>query len=140
MTTTMHASGTFTVAAFAPVDPPLDTGVETAVSVAVVRMEKHFTGEVAGRSTTVFTYALDHGTEIGGYVAMESFDGVLGGRSGTFNFSHSATTVGEDRSDESFTIIPSSGAGELAGISGSGGIAVDADGTHRIWFDYRLPE
>ncbi|MEU7727363.1 DUF3224 domain-containing protein [Streptomyces sp. NPDC040724] len=31
-----------------------------------------------------------------------------------------------------------SGTGELAGIAGAGGMAVDADGTHRIWFDYQL--
>ena len=28
--------------------------------------------------------------------------------------------------------------GELAGITGGGGMTVDADGTHRIWFDYEL--
>jgi hypothetical protein len=26
----------------------------------------------------------------------------------------------------------------LAEISGGGGLAVDADGTHRVWFDYEL--
>lgn len=136
----MQASGTFTVEAFSPVDPPMDAGPETAASVAVVRMEKQFTGDVAGRSVTVFVYALDPVADVGGYVAMESFEGMLGGRSGTFNFSHSATTVGDVRSDESFVIIASSGTGELAGISGNGGMAVDADGTHRVWFDYQLPE
>lgn len=135
----MQASGTFTVEAFTPVDPPLNAGPETAAPVAVVRMEKRFSGDVVGRSVTVFTYALDPVADVGGYVAMESFEGVLGGRSGTFNFSHSATTAGDVRSDESFVIIPSSGTGELAGISGGGGIVVDADGTHRVWFDYQLP-
>ena len=106
----MHAAGTFTVEAFTPIEPPIDTGAATAASVAIVRMEKVFVGEVAGRSTTVFTYAMDHATESGGYVAMESFEGALAGRAGTFNFSHTATTVGDDRSDESYTIIPSSGA------------------------------
>ncbi|QRX96700.1 DUF3224 domain-containing protein [Streptomyces sp. A1-5] len=37
-----------------------------------------------------------------------------------------------------FVIVPGSGTSELAGITGAGGIAVDADGTHRIWFDYGL--
>lgn len=136
----MRASGTFTVAAFDPLEPPMDTGPESAASVAAVRMEKHFTGDVDGRSVTVFTYALDPATNIGGYVAMESFEGTLHDRSGTFNFTHSATTSGDGRSDESFTIIPSSGTGELAGIRGGGGITVEADGTHRIWFDYQFPE
>ncbi|MGW3661802.1 DUF3224 domain-containing protein, partial [Streptomyces sp. NPDC005141] len=68
----------------------------------------------------------------------ESFEGSLHGREGSFNFVHSATTSGSDRTAEFFTIVPSSGTGELTGISGAGGMAVDADGTHRIWFDYQL--
>ena len=36
-------------------------------------------------------------------------------------------------------IVPTSGTGAPAGISGSGGMAVDADGTHRIWLTYALP-
>lgn len=135
----MRAAGTFTVDAFTPVEPALDTGPETGTAVAVVRMEKRFAGEVTGRSTTVFTYALDAAGDVGGYVAIESFDGELHGRAGAFNFSHSATTVGNNRNDESFAIIPSSGTGSLAGILGSGGIAVESDGTHRIWLDYTLP-
>nr|WP_302476199.1 DUF3224 domain-containing protein [Pseudomonas koreensis] len=31
-----------------------------------------------------------------------------------------------------------SGTGDLKGISGSGGIKIDNDGTHRIWMDYQL--
>lgn len=69
---------------------------------------------------------------------MESFEGSLHGRDGTLNFVHSATRSGSDRTAEFFTIVPSSGTGDLTGISGAGGMAVDADGTHRIWFDYEL--
>jgi hypothetical protein len=29
-------------------------------------------------------------------------------------------------------ILPGSGTGELAGISGGGGLDIDADGTHRL--------
>ncbi|WP_228782685.1 DUF3224 domain-containing protein [Nocardia abscessus] len=28
--------------------------------------------------------------------------------------------------------------GALGGIAGTGGLSVDVDGTHRIWFDYEL--
>ena len=69
---------------------------------------------------------------------MESFEGSLDGRAGTFNFVHAASTSGTDRSDEHFLIVPSSGTGELAGIVGSGALVVDADGTHRMRFDYTL--
>ncbi|MEW1566180.1 DUF3224 domain-containing protein [Streptomyces sp. NPDC093509] len=134
----MRASGTFTVKAFVPTELQPDPPVSTALPVGVATMEKHFEGEVAGRSATLFTAAFDQVTGVGTYVAMESFEGSLLGRSGTFNFVHSATTTGSDRTAEFFTIVPASGTGELAGIRGTGGMAVDADGTHRIWFDHEL--
>lgn len=101
-------------------------------------MEKQFDGEVSGRAATVFTAAFDQAAGVGTYVAMESFEGSVNGGAGTFCFAHSATTSGTDRSAEFFVIVPHSGTGALAGITGSGGIAVDVDGTHRIWFDYEL--
>ncbi|MCX5281685.1 MULTISPECIES: DUF3224 domain-containing protein [unclassified Streptomyces] len=134
----MRASGTFTVKAFVPTELQPDPPVSTALPVGVATMEKHFEGEVAGRSATLFTAAFDQATGVGTYVAMESFEGSLLGRSGTFNFVHSATTTGSDRTAEFFTVVPASGTGELAGVRGSGGMAVDADGTHRIWFDHEL--
>ena len=134
----MRAAGTFSVKAFVPTELVPDPAVPTAVPVGVATMEKHFEGEVAGRSATLFTSAYDQATGVGTYVAMESFEGSLNDRSGAFNFAHSATTLGSDRSAEFFTIVPGSGTGELAGISGTGGLAIDADGTHRIWFDYDL--
>lgn len=110
----------------------------TGLPVGVSTMEKGYQGGVAGRSATLFTFAFDQGTGVGTYVAMESFEGSLNGRPGAFNFAHSATTLGTDRRDEFFVIVPTSGTGELAGITGSGGMTVDADGTHRVWFDYEL--
>jgi len=71
-------------------------------------------------------------------VAMESFEGTVDGREGAFNFVHSASTGGSDRSAEYFAIVQSSGSGQLTGISGTGGLAIDPDGTHRIWLDYEL--
>lgn len=135
----MRASGTFQVEDFtsAPVQMP-EPAVETAVPVGVATMRKRYEGEVSGVSATLFTAAYDQGSGTGTYVAMESFEGALQGRSGAFNFAHSATTLGEGRDAEFFVIVPGSGTGELAGIRGAGGMAVDADGTHRIWFEYEV--
>jgi hypothetical protein len=101
-------------------------------------MEKVYEGDVSGRSATIFTSAFDMGTGVGTYVALETFEGRLGERSGGFAYVHSATTTGSDRRNELFVIVPSSGVGELAGISGGGGMAVDPDDTHRVWFDFDL--
>jgi hypothetical protein len=54
------------------------------------------------------------------------------------NGTFSVKATGTDRSSGYFTIVPSSGTGELAGISGTGDLAIDAGGTHRIWLDYEL--
>jgi hypothetical protein len=71
---------------------------------------------------------------------MESFEGTVDGRAGAFNFAHSATTTGgPQRLAELFVIVPASGAGELAGITGTGALEVDADGVHRLHLDYDLP-
>lgn len=133
----MRATGTFTVADFTPAPVP-SPAIETAVPVGVATMAKQYEGDVAGRSATMFTAAFDQAAGIGTYVAMESFEGTLSGRAGAFNFAHSSTTLGESRESEFFVIVPTSGTGELAGITGTGGLAIDEDGTHRIWFDYEL--
>ncbi|MFF7210996.1 DUF3224 domain-containing protein [Streptomyces sp. NPDC008238] len=134
----MRAAGTFSVTSFVPTELVPEPAVATGTPVGVAMIDKTFEGEVTGRSSTLFTAAYDQASGIGTYVAMESFEGVLNGREGTFNFAHSATTSGSDRAAEFFVVVPTSGTGELAGITGTGGLAVDEDGTHRIWFDYDL--
>src|ERR1700758_5627603 len=134
----MRANGTFSVKAFTPAALTPEPDITTALPVGVATMEKHYEGDVAGRSATVFTAAFDQATGVGTYVATESFEGSVDGREGAFNFVHSASTGGSDRSGEFFAIVPSSGIGQLAGISGTGGLAIDPDGTHRIWLDYEI--
>ncbi|MFD7866701.1 DUF3224 domain-containing protein [Streptomyces sp. NPDC059783] len=133
----MRISGTFTVTSFVPTElkPEPEPAITTALPVGLATIVKAFDGGVVGRSTTLFTAAFDQESGVGSYIAMESFEGALDGREGTFNFVHSAATRGSDRSVEFFSVVPSSGTAALAGISGGGGIAVDEDGTHRIWFD-----
>lgn len=132
----VRAKATFEVASFVPADVGAEPPVATALPVGVASMVKIFRGQAAGRSTVVFTSAFDQSAGTGTYVALESFEGSLDGRRGTFNFVHSASTGGSDRTNEFFLIVPASGTGDLTGITGSGGLSIDADGTHRIWFDY----
>lgn len=134
----MKATGTFAVTAFNPSSLVPEPQVATGLPVGVATMEKHYEGDIAGRSATLFTAAFDQASGVGTYVAMESFEGSVNGRAGAFNFAHCATTLGPDRQAEFFTIVPTSGTGELKGISGSGGMTIDADGTHRVWFEYEL--
>ena len=135
----MRTEGTFTVTSFVATDVVPEPEIATAIPVGVATMEKQFSGGVTGRAATLFTAAFDQATGVGTYIAMESFEGALDGRAGSFNFAHSATTTGADRTAPFFIIVPMSGTDDLAGVTGSGGLDVDDDGTHRIWFDYELP-
>lgn len=134
----MKAIGTFSVVSFVPTEVVPEPPIATALPVGIAHIEKAFDGEITGRSATLFTAAFDQATGTGTYVAMESFEGALHGTAGSFNFAHSATTSGTDRTAESFVIVPASGTGALAGITGTGGLDVDEDGSHHIWFDYEL--
>ncbi|WP_280236174.1 DUF3224 domain-containing protein [Nocardia cyriacigeorgica] len=134
----MRASGTFSVLSFTATEVVPEPAIAAGVPVGVARMEKRFEGAVSGRAATLFTSAFDQEREVGTYVAMESFEGTLNGVAGAFCFTHSATTTGADRLSPFFVIVPGSGTADLDGITGSGGIVIDPDGTHRIWFDYEL--
>jgi hypothetical protein len=135
----VRASATFSVLSFVPTHVSPQPAITTALPVGVSLMEKRYAGAIEGRSATIFVAAFDQATGVGSYLAMESFEGSVNGRSGTFNFIHSASTSGTSRTDEFFTIVASSGTAELAGITGGGGMAVDADDIHRVWFEYELP-
>ena len=129
--------GTFSVAEFTPVTIPASP-VVTGTPVGVATMVKRFEGEIDGTASTLFASAYDQASGVGTYLAIESFEGRVNDRSGTFNFAHSATTTGSDRQREFFVIVPGSGTGELAGITGDGSLTVDADGTHRVELDYSV--
>lgn len=73
----------------------------------------------------------------GSYVAIEIVTGKLGGRSGTFALQHTGSMI-----DNSFTLIvtvvPGSGTGELAGLTGKMNIIIAPGGKHSYDFEYAL--
>ena len=133
----MHATGTFTTSDFRPEER--ETPVVTGVDVGIMTFSKTFAGDIDGRAETLFTSAYSHETGTGTYLAMESFTGSIDGRAGTVNIAHTATTTGDDRTHHLMVIVPTSGTGELAGITGTGRLDIDADGTHHFTLDYEVP-
>ena len=128
-------TGTFTVAEFEP--QPFEARVETGLPNGYVLMRKEFSGAIEGTAYTQFVFAYDQ--ERGGtYLALESFTGSIDGRQGTCNIAHSATTSGDDRANELVVIVPGSGTGALVGITGTGSIVIDTDGTHHLNLDYDI--
>ncbi len=73
-----------------------------------------------------------------GYVAMEQVTGTLDGRPGSFVLQHSGT-MDRMASGLSVTVVPDSGTGTLAGLTGTLSITM-TDGQHRYDFRYALPD
>lgn len=131
---TTRASGTFEVK-LAPL-PPYAGGESPALG--RMSIDKQYRGDLEGTGKGEMLTA---GTDTKGsaaYVAIERVAGTLGGRRGTFVLRHTGTMT-RGAPELVIVVVPDSGAGELAGLSGTLAITV-ADGTHAYDFDYTLPE
>lgn len=74
-----------------------------------------------------------------GYVVSERVTGTLDGRSGSFVMQHGGL-AGPGIEPHTFGhIIPGTGTGDLAGLSGTVEIGRDAEGAHSITLRYDLP-
>lgn len=84
---------------------------------------------------------LTAGTEVKGsaaYVAIERVSGTLHGRAGTFALHHRGIMTRGD-GQLAISIVPDSGTGELAGVTGEMTITI-ANGKHSYALEYRLTE
>lgn len=70
-----------------------------------------------------------------GYVAIERVTGSLHGRNGSFHLQHSGT-MNRGAASLVLTVIPDSGTGELAGLSGS--MTIDTTGGHSYEMEYTI--
>jgi hypothetical protein len=71
-----------------------------------------------------------------GYVAIELVVGRLDGRAGTFVLQHSGS-MNRGAASLSVTVVPDSGTGELAGLTGTMTIDI-VEGKHSYRFEYSL--
>ena len=102
---------------------------------SVVR--KEFSGDMVGTSEAQMIAAFTDTPGSAGYVAIEHFKGLVGGKSGSFVLLHSGV-MNKGDAQLTVTIVPDSGTGELAGISGT--LDIDNDeGQHSYVLDYELP-
>jgi hypothetical protein len=130
---TLRAEGTFEV----KISPLGAVAGDQDSMLARMSLEKTFHGDLEGTGKGEMLSAGTAVKNSAGYVAIERVTGVLGGRSGSFILQHSATMHrGDGRMD--IQVVPDSGTGELAGISGRLTIIIDA-GKHSYEFDYTLP-
>jgi len=102
-----------------------------------MRFEKRFHGGLDARSVVEMLSAGDPASGSAGYVAVEHVVGALQGRNGSFMLQHAGTM---DRGTASLvvTVVPGTGTGALAGLTGNLRIDIAADGAHSYTFDYTL--
>lgn len=129
----MHATGTFDV----KITPQAATpGVESA-QLGRMTIDKQFHGDLDAASLGEMLSVRTETPGSAGYVALERVTGALQGRRGSFVLQHSGT-MKRGAPTLVLTVVPDSGSGELAGLSGSMAIVID-EGQHRYTMDYQLP-
>ena len=101
-------------------------------------LDKQFHGALEATSTGEMLAFRSAIAGSAGYVAMETVQGVLDGHAGGFVLQHSSTmTRGEPV--QSITVVPDSGTGALAGLTGRMVVDIAPGGAHAYRFDYTLP-
>lgn len=129
----VHARGTFEISMTA--EPPYDE--EDGINLSRVTFDKRFAGPLDATSKVHMLAARTKVEGSAGYVAIERVVGTLEGRAGTFVLQHSGT-MDRGTASLSVTIVPDSGTGELAGISGRMRIEV-VDKKHVYDLRYQIP-
>ena len=127
------AKGSFTVQ-LKPVGEP---DVVDRVSLGRLLLDKQFEGDLVGVGSGQMLTAMTPVEGSAGYVAIERVTGTLHGKAGSFVFQHTGT-MDHGAQSLSITVVPGSGAGALAGISGTFTLRI-ADGKHFYEFSYELP-
>ena len=99
-------------------------------------ISKQFHGDLEGSSAGQMLAMMTDVKGSAGYVAIEKVTGTLAGRAGSFALQHRGVMT-RGVAELSVTVIPDSGAGDLAGLSGSMNIIIEA-GKHSYEFDYDI--
>jgi hypothetical protein len=101
-----------------------------------IHISRTFTGDLEGESVAELLIAKSE--RGGGYVGHDRISGTLQGNSGGFVFQHTGL-MGPEGITNTGTIVPGTGTGELAGITGEGTMLADEEGNHTLTLDYELP-
>src|SRR5690348_3715819 len=123
-----HANGSFEVKL-----EPLTAGAFPRLS-----LKKTFQGDLEGTSEGEMM-SVDGTVEgSGAYVAIERVTGSLGGRKGSFALVHNGTMRRGGDFSMMIRVVPDSGTGELAGLTGTMEIVIEG-GKHSYKLEYALP-
>ena len=137
MTTTHHATGPFKVAMQAQPAPEPAPPEVAGITLGRLLLDKRYEGDLQATAQGQMLSALTSTKGSAGYVAIEQVTGTLAGRSGSFVLQHSGL-MDRGTPQLSVTVVPDSGTGELAGLTGRLAIRINEAG-HFYDFDYSLP-
>ncbi len=119
---------------------PMDTHADGADGVTLGRMsiDKTYSGDLAATSSGEMLTAMTSVKGAAGYVAIEHVAGTLAGKSGSFALQHYGT-MNAGQEFLLLEVVPESGAGKLAGLTGKMAIRIE-DGQHFYDFDFELKD
>jgi len=128
-----RASGSFEVS----VQPLPNADVSTDLLFGRFLLNKKFSGDLEGSARGQMLSAGTATKGSAGYVAIDQVTGALGGRKGGFILQHSGC-MNRGAPTLSIHVVPDSGTGELAGLTGTLSINI-VDGKHFYDFLYSFP-
>jgi hypothetical protein len=105
------------------------------IALGAAALRKTFSGDLSGTSEVRLLTGTDAGMPLT-YVGLEVVDADLAGRRGSFVVQHA--TEPDDRTSVLTRIVPGSGRGDLAGITGSLRIVITPEGGHEYALDYEI--
>lgn len=128
----MHANGTF--------DANLQPQTLSVADATRHRLsiEKHFYGALEATSAGEMLSGGNPKSGSAGYVALETVTGTLDSKNGSFQLMHWGTMHGGSQ-DLRIEVVPDSGTGTLAGITGTMKIEIATGGKHTYFLEYLLP-
>jgi hypothetical protein len=129
-----EATGTFEIQSSE--DPAFDS--TNGVDLTLVSISKNFDGPLKGESVMRMLKAVTAVPGSAGYVGIERFSGALEGRQGSFVCQHNGIMT-RGKPELTVAIVPDSGTGDLAGISGNLSIQM-VDGHHHYTIAYAFDE
>ena len=132
--TMMHASGPFQV----KLKPQTSEEKLEDATLGRLSIDKQFHGDLEATSKGQMLTAGTETKGSAGYVAIERVTGSLHSRTGTFIFQHSST-LNRGVPQQSITVVPDSGTGQLGGLTGKMVVNIGPDRKHSYDFEYTLP-
>lgn|SRR5581483_5784392 len=126
-----RANGPFDVTA-----APKASDVQDGNTLSRLSLDKQYRGDLVATAVGEMLSAVTSVKGSAAYVAQERVTGTLNGKTGSFVLQHTGV-MNRGTPHLVITVVPDSGTGDLAGLTGSMSIVIEA-GKHSYVFDYEL--